>query len=419
MTGDLYARAMQMDHFRETPQLVEGIKLVIQEVHNRPRYLQNPGAADFYLPHSPSYSSPEVSEPGDESFIDDFFDWTLWRDDQVINALSGSKSDVPSMPGLTSGTTPPPSEKDGATSPSREKEDYLQYRSQLKEAKKTDDGYTFPQQRELRPKNSSAYHLHISVNSAHSTGGSINGYNSESTLLSPPSSPRSSSDGSQLNNPYLARGKRNGPLKNGEEVAEVRAVGACVCCRVRKVKCDEKDVCGKCTEKAPKYKCSSGSISGRHICFRNPFAESQLLFPQIAKTDTNRFPSLIASRPAPGDRVGWLRVFFRPALNDTRAQTPLPLYVVMKASSLVPGQEFDAGNCNLHIDHQPNYGDLRRWAEEHMQHMVRVGNTDFQSTLDNFVFEYTRARVPGKHAALPKVSTAIPVLSSQYLYLAV
>jgi hypothetical protein len=91
----------------------------------------------------------------------------------------------------------------------------------------------------------------------------------------------------------------------------------------------------------------------------------------------------------------------------------------MKASSLVPGQEFDAGNCNLHIDHQPNYGDLRRWAEEHMQHMVRVGNTDFQSTLDNFVFEYTRARVPGKHAALPKVSTAIPVLSIQYLYLAV
>ncbi|ETS87682.1 hypothetical protein PFICI_01510 [Pestalotiopsis fici W106-1] len=407
---------MQMDHSRETPQFVEGIKLVIQEVQKpRPRFLQNPGAADFYLPHSPFHSSPEVSEPGDESLFDDFFDWTLWREDQVINAPSRSKSDSPSMPGLTSGTTPPPSEKDGATSPPREKEDYSQYRSQLKEAKKTDDGYTFPQQRELRPKNNSAYHLHISVNNAHSAGASINGYNSESTLLSPPSSPRSSSDGSQLNNPYLARGKRNGPLKNGDEVAEVRAVGACVCCRVRKVKCDEKDVCGKCTEKAPKYKCGSGSILGRHICFRNPFAESQLLFPQIAKTDTGRFPSLIASRPAPGDKVGTLNVYFRPAMNDSIPQNPLRLHVVMKASSLVPGQEFDASNCNLHIDHQPNYVDLRQWAQ---QHMVNIGSTDFQSTLDNFVLEYTHTpiRAPGKHVALPKCDLLNKIHEMRCLY---
>ena len=193
-----------------------------------------------------------------------------------------------------------------------EREDYSQYRDQLREAKKTDDGYTFPQQRDLRPKHSPGY-LHIST---HPTRGSAHGYNSESTLISPPSSPRSSSDASSLSNQYLTRGKRVGPLKNGDEVAEVRAVGACVCCRVRKVKvrlfahlsysntqrltccqCDEKEVCGKCTDKAPKYKCGSGSISGRQICFRNPFAESQLLFPQIAST-SRLLSSLVQKHPS-------------------------------------------------------------------------------------------------------------------------
>ncbi|KAK6196906.1 hypothetical protein LQW54_011050 [Pestalotiopsis sp. IQ-011] len=399
---------MQMDRTREPPMFVEGIKLVIQEVQKpRPRLLQDPGAVDFYLPHSPYHSSPEASEPGDESIFDDFFDWTLWREDQVNNQPFGPQSDSPSMPGLTSGTTPPPSEKDGATSPTREREDYSQYRDQLREAKKTDDGYTFPQQRELRPKHSPGY-LHIST---HPTRGSAHGYNSESTLISPPSSPRSSSDASSLSNQYLTRGKRVGPLKNGDEVAEVRAVGACVCCRVRKVKCDEKEVCGKCTDKAPKYKCGSGSISGRQICFRNPFAESQLLFPQIARTDTSRFTALIASRPAPGDRVGRLNVYFRSAMNGGMPQQPLRLSVVMKGG-LIPGQELDASNWNLDIDHQPTYLSLHQWAE---QHMVSIGSTDFQSTLDNFVLQYTQMRTP-KQAALPKCDLLNKIHGMRCLY---
>lgn len=90
-------------------------------------------------------------------------------------------------------------------------------------------------------------------------------------------------------------------------------------------------------------------------------------------------------------------------MNGGMPQQPLRLSVVMKGG-MIPGQELDASNWNLDIDHQPTYLSLHQWAE---QHMISIGSTDFQSTLDNFVLQYTQMRTP-KQVALPKVSTMAP-----------
>jgi hypothetical protein len=238
MTGDLYARTIEMGNNGDQSQLVEQVEHVIRQVQ-KTRLLQDPGAVSFYLPPSPAHHL-EVSEPGDESVVEDFFDWALWGNNDVDEVHSGTKSESPSMPGLTSATTPPGSEKAGAVSPPSEREDRSKLKDKLKEAKRTDDRYTFPQ-RELRPKEGPGYTPQLSLNNPSHHGPPIRSsgqdFNVENALLSPPSSPGSKTDADgPVNHHQLIRGKRIGPLKNGDEVAEVRARGACVCCRLRRVK---------------------------------------------------------------------------------------------------------------------------------------------------------------------------------------
>ncbi|KAH6657484.1 hypothetical protein BKA67DRAFT_532692 [Truncatella angustata] len=372
-----------MGNHGNLPQLVEQVQHVIRQVQ-KPRLLQDPGAVSFNLP-SPSslLYSLEVSEPGDESICEDFFDWALWGTDQVEKAQSGTKSEDSSMPGLTSATTPPPSEKGGAPPSPREVEDRTQHKDKLKEARRADDSYTFPQ-RELRPKADYVSQISLSTAVQHvlvARPGLIRSTR-ESSLPSPPSSPRSSSDrNGPPNSSRLSRGKRVGPLKNGDEVADVRALGACICCRIRKVKCDDHEVCGTCADRASKPSLWLEGITGQQICFRNPFADNQLLFPQISKTEANRQP--VVCRPTPVDFINDIRVFFR---SNTDVRQALLLQTVLKDGRLA-GNERESNNYKLNIDEQPDGSKLQDWAEHHMN---SVGITDFQSALDLFVLKYAK-----------------------------
>lgn len=241
--GNLHARTINMgNHGDLRPQEIEGFIRQVQ----KPRLLPEPGALGFDLRNSSSFYTPEVSEPGDfydcvefqsdqaysqhrteqtEDFFR-YFDFALWSDEHIDETRPTSKSDNSSMPGLTSASTPPQSEEGNVPSPLRDNVDHTQLKAKLKEVKKADDKHTFPP---LKPKGRLPYHTHITIPDTHRAHSS----SKDASLLSPPASPKSSSHGSAA--PPL-RGRRKGPLEDGEAVADVRAIGACLCCRLRKVK---------------------------------------------------------------------------------------------------------------------------------------------------------------------------------------
>lgn len=152
--------------------------------------------------------------------------------------LDGHSNLDGSVPGLTSDT----SDERGSSpfSPIEESFD----RDRLRDLKNGDDGLTLPR-KELRPA-SPEYHtrIHISNNHGSSSGSSIDYSKDESSpegnfLSSSSSSParcsppwKSTPAQSQKND----RGKRTKPLVDRETVAEVRERGACLRCRIRRVK---------------------------------------------------------------------------------------------------------------------------------------------------------------------------------------
>lgn len=239
MKGDLYARTIKMDNYGDLPQQIEEFLRQVQKP--RTPLLQDPGAVNFNLSNNTSVQPAELSDPGDESVCEDFFDWARWGNEHEVKEQSAARSNSPSMPGLTSSITPPPSEEGGRPSSSRNAEDPSQFKAKLNEAKAADDRYTFPPQREIRPKHRpgalSQYQVHSagSNSTANIAGASNPAHNG--SLPSPPRSRESSADRRlpQSSN-GSGRGKRTGKLKNADEVADVRAMGACLCCRLRKVK---------------------------------------------------------------------------------------------------------------------------------------------------------------------------------------
>lgn len=152
-----------------------------------------------------------------------------------------SKSDVLSMPGLTSGTS-----EEGGSSPLPLLEDRARAKAQLDDAKKQDDELTIPR-RELRPKVQVPYPPYIHMfgsgedavgnmtDDSRETSSNDGAYWSSSSGGNSPFTEAGSSDGSKPD-----RGRRNKPLLDRDAVAEVRELGACHRCHIRKLK-----VCGR------------------------------------------------------------------------------------------------------------------------------------------------------------------------------
>ncbi|RYP21825.1 hypothetical protein DL765_002050 [Monosporascus sp. GIB2] len=212
----------------------------------------------------------------------DFSQWIdldkLCGDSTEEDPENRSKSDVISMPGLTSG----PSEE-GGSSPLPLPEDRARAKARLDDAKKQDDELTIPR-RELRPKGHQ-YPLSIHVFSAgedsvaNMTDDSRESTGNDSSFWSSPSggnSPFTESGSSETSKPD--RGRRNKPLSDRDAVAEVRELGACVRCHIRKLKCNCREVCEKCIDHAQKNSGSASPLLGRQLCFRRKLSEIGLAF---------------------------------------------------------------------------------------------------------------------------------------------
>ncbi|RYO77516.1 hypothetical protein DL766_009614 [Monosporascus sp. MC13-8B] len=218
----------------------------------------------------------------------DFSQWIdldkLCGDSTEEDPENRSKSDVISMPGLTSG----PSEE-GGSSPLPLPEDRARAKARLDDAKKQDDELTIPR-RELRPKGHQ-YPLSIHVFSAgedsvaNMTDDSRESTGNDSSFWSSPSggnSPFTESGSSETSKPD--RGRRKKPLSDRDAVAEVRELGACVRCHIRKLKCNCREVCEKCIDHAQKNSGSASPLLGRQLCFRRKLSEIGLAFDRFFGT---------------------------------------------------------------------------------------------------------------------------------------
>ncbi|KAK6072536.1 hypothetical protein SCUP234_06040 [Seiridium cupressi] len=355
-----------MDNYGDLPHIIEEFLRQVQKP--RTPLLQDPGAVSFNLPSTtPDYPS-ELSDPGDESVCEDFFDWARWGNEQETKEQSAARSDSPSMPGLTSSVTPPPSEEGVPSSP-RDTEDRSQLRAKLREAKETDDRYTFPLQREIRPKHGAEglppFQLHNAGHGSSANASSTQNPIRDGSLLSPPRSRESSADRRLMpNGTGPSRGKRNGKLENADEVAN-----------------------------AEKYKSGLKPITGQQICFRNPFPHNHLLFPHISKTELNR--SAAALRPGPGDLHHPLLVFFGSATNVT--SHAITISVVVKGENIPHAGHQDVKNYRLNLNNVPSPHQLCHWARDHTR---RAGDGDFQAALDMLTFEYSAPGSQLPHHAL-------------------
>ncbi|RYP62131.1 hypothetical protein DL771_009850 [Monosporascus sp. 5C6A] len=309
----------------------------------------------------------------------DFSQWIhldkLCGDPTEEDPESRSKSDVISMPGLTSG----PSEE-GGSSPLPLPEDRARAKARLDDAKKQDDELTIPR-RELRPKGHQ-YPLSIHVFSAgednvtNMTDDSRESAGNDSSFWSSPSggnSPFTESGSSETSKPD--RGRRKKPLSDRDAVAEVRELGACCNCR---------EVCEKCIDHAQKNSGSASPLLGRQLCFRRKLSEIGLAFDRFFVAETGV--------PNRGDVCGpsALSIFFE---HDVLMENPLRISVLEHVQQNRFGVDTANGflasresRFSLNRHEPPQSEALVSWSAcQAANRAATQGVTDLQSALDAFV----------------------------------
>lgn len=209
------------------------------------------------LPRGVGSVSPQ-HKPLDDGFAD-FFDYSRYYDlpqhDMEEVASSSGRS---SLPDLTSASSPAPSDNGSSSSSSSRggppsspslAPDGLWDR--LNEVREHDDHLTIPKQTLYTQ---APHHYPAILPAQHPFGGApSDAYYHQATLatdfyLSPdspdasssssfsPSSSSTTSSSSSPKQPRTGRGRRTKPLHNKDEVAEVRAMGACLHCRISKTR---------------------------------------------------------------------------------------------------------------------------------------------------------------------------------------
>jgi hypothetical protein len=192
-----------------------------------------------------SQAQSQAQSPGqhsdDAADLGHFFNFDqYYRGQDPMDIDRGSGSDASSLPGLTIATSPTPSDH-GNGPPSSPPLAPAGLKAQLNEVKQQDDHLTIPQERETKPR-LAPYPMVIQAHHGlgGNTGAIFDGHidGTAIDMQSPPVSPirAFSTPESPPIKSQPHRGRRSKPLDNKDEVAEVRALGACYRCRIKKIR---------------------------------------------------------------------------------------------------------------------------------------------------------------------------------------
>lgn len=172
-----------------------------------------------------SSESPQ-QKPVEDGFAD-FFDYNRYYDQHDLDMEVGSSSGRSSLPDLTSASSPAPSDN-GTGPPSSPSIGPLGLKARLNEARQHDDHLTIPKQAQ--------YPVLLPAQPGFGPGPEAYQVTMGRDLYLPPTPPSSASSVSSSPKAHTGRGRRSKPLENKDEVAEVRALGACLHCRISKTR---------------------------------------------------------------------------------------------------------------------------------------------------------------------------------------
>ncbi|KAM0329846.1 hypothetical protein ACHAQA_004011 [Verticillium albo-atrum] len=177
-------------------------------------------------------------------------------------------------------------------------------------------------------------------------------------------------------------------VKNPAETARVRKLGACIKCRIEKLKCNDDTVCVSCQSKYGLPLC-------QRTCLRKTLTEiaKQTTYIRYTGLRYNQEQAVLRTKCAFGEGVRDVFLSF----SDIDLQAPTLKTVFRKCHSLNDGSEVIA----FPRDRVPSHGQLVEWVEHQIlaeRHAGRIHG--FEGSIDTFVLKYVRSGTSRK--ALPQ-----------------
>ncbi|ROT39746.1 hypothetical protein SODALDRAFT_349886 [Sodiomyces alkalinus F11] len=189
-------------------------------------------------------------------------------------------------------------------------------------------------------------------------------------------------------------------VKNPAETAQIRRLGACIKCRIEKLKCSDGGVCPSCQSKF-------GSPLCQHTCLRKTLAETARHATQIRYTGLRykEEQELLKTKRAFGDGATEVVLSF----FDTRECPVLP--------TVFRQCHTHGGNSDIiafHRDWVPSYPSLIKWAERQILFERDVGYTaGFEGTIELFVMGYAKASAT---STLPQARLMVKIHEIRCMY---
>ncbi|KAF3344954.1 hypothetical protein VD0002_g9946 [Verticillium dahliae] len=178
-------------------------------------------------------------------------------------------------------------------------------------------------------------------------------------------------------------------VKNPAETARVRKLGACIKCRIEKLKCSDETVCVSCQGKYGVPLC-------QRTCLRKTLSDlaKHTTFVRYTGLRYNQEQALLRTKCAPGE--GFREVFL--SFSDIDLQSPTLKTVFRKCHSLSNGAEVIA----FPRDRVPLHSQLVEWVEHQILAERHAGrHYGFEATIDTFILKYIKAGT--SRTALPQI----------------
>ncbi|KAL2756789.1 hypothetical protein ACRALDRAFT_1080905 [Sodiomyces alcalophilus JCM 7366] len=190
-------------------------------------------------------------------------------------------------------------------------------------------------------------------------------------------------------------------VKNPAETAQIRRLGACIKCRIEKLKCSDGGVCPSCQSKF-------GSPLCQHTCLRKTLAETARHATQIRYTGLRyaEEQNLLKTKWAFGDDATEVVLSF----FDTPLDCPVLPTVFRQCHTHAANSEVIA----FHRDWVPSYPSLIKWAERQILFERDVGYTaGFEGSIELFVMGYAKASAT---STLPQARLMVKIHEMRCMY---
>ncbi|KAM0276128.1 hypothetical protein ACHAQH_007054 [Verticillium albo-atrum] len=191
-------------------------------------------------------------------------------------------------------------------------------------------------------------------------------------------------------------------VKNPAETARVRKLGACIKCRIEKLKCSDENICLSCHSKFGLPLC-------QRTCLRKTLSDlaKHTTFVRYTGLRYSQEQALLRTKCAFGEGIRDVFLSF----SDVDLQSPTLKTVFRKCHSLNSGSEVIA----FPRDRVPLHSQLVEWVEHQILAERHAGRSHgFEASIDTFVLKYIKAGT--SRTALPQIRLVRKIHEMRCMY---